>query len=125
MNLRKELADIKRLVVKVGSNVVTKKNGRCDIRKMRIIVEDICELQENGVEVVLVSSGAVNVGKFFLKKHLPREGKIDLQQSASAIGQPKLINKYSSLFHHLVDLISLALINFHLHSQKLYHHIFS
>ena len=110
MNLRKELADIKRLVVKVGSNVVTKKNGRCDIRKMRIIVEDICELQENGVEVVLVSSGAVNVGKFFLKKHLPREGKIDLQQSASAIGQPKLINKYSSLFEEQHSICSQILL---------------
>jgi len=108
--LRKELADIKRLVVKVGSNVVTKKNGRCDIRKMRIIVEDICELQENGVEVVLVSSGAVNVGKFFLKKHLPREGKIDLQQSASAIGQPKLINKYSSLFEEQHSICSQILL---------------
>ncbi len=110
MNLRKELADIKRLVVKVGSNVVTKKNGRWDIRKMRIIVEDICELQENGVEVVLVSSGAVNVGKFFLKKHLPREGKIDLQQSASAIGQPKLINKYSSLFEEQHSICSQILL---------------
>ncbi len=108
--MRKELADIKRLVVKVGSNVVTKKNGRCDIRKMRIIVEDICELQENGVEVVLVSSGAVNVGKFFLKKHLPREGKIDLQQSASAIGQPKLINKYSSLFEEQHSICSQILL---------------
>ena len=100
MDLRKELKGVKRLVVKVGSNVVTmKKNGKCDLRKMRIIVEDICELQEKyDVEVVLVSSGAVNVGKAFLKRHLPREGKIDLQQSASAIGQPKLINKYSQLF---------------------------
>lgn len=84
--------------MKVGSNVVTKSNGRCDLRKMRIIVEDICELQDKGVEVVLVSSGAVNVGKAFLKRHLPREGRLDLSQSASAIGQPKLINKYSSLF---------------------------
>ena len=98
MELRKELKEMKRIVVKVGSNVVTKSSGKCDLRKMRIIVEDICELQEAGIEVVLVSSGAVNVGKAFLKKHLPREGKIDLQQSASAIGQPKLINKYSSLF---------------------------
>ena len=77
---------------------------------MRIIVEDICELQENGVEVVLVSSGAVNVGKFFLKKHLPREGKIDLQQSASAIGQPKLINKYSSLFEEQHSICSQILL---------------
>jgi glutamate 5-kinase len=98
MQLRHELSDSKRVVIKVGSNVVTKKNGKCDLRKLRIIVEDICELQEQGLEVVLVSSGAQNVGKAFLKTMLPREGTVDLSQSASAIGQPKLINKYSALF---------------------------
>lgn len=96
--LREEFKGCKRFVVKVGSNVVTKKNGKCDLRKMRIIVEDICELIDEGYEVVLVSSGAVSVGKAFLKKMLPKEGRIDLQQSASSIGQPKLINKYSDLF---------------------------
>lgn len=98
MKLRKELTGIRRLVIKVGSNVVTKSNGKCDLRKMRILVEDICELQEAGIEVVLVSSGSVNIGKAYLKKFLPREGQIDLNQSASAIGQPKLMYKYSSLF---------------------------
>lgn len=98
MKLRKELENCKRVVVKVGSNVITKKDGRCDIRKMRIIVEDICELIDNDIEVILVSSGAVAVGKAFLKRMLPREGRVDLQQSASSIGQPKLINKYSQLF---------------------------
>lgn len=110
MELRKELKGISRIVVKVGSNVVTKSNGKCDLRKMRIIVEDICELREAGVEVVLVSSGAVNVGKAFLKKHLPREGKIDLQQSASAIGQPKLINTYSRLFEENQHICSQILL---------------
>lgn len=98
MQLRKELKECKRLVVKVGSNVVTRVDGKCDVRKMRIIVEDICELLDDGFEVILVSSGAVNVGKAFLKKMLPKKRQIDLQQSASSIGQPKLINKYSQLF---------------------------
>ncbi len=98
MKLRKELEGCKRFVVKVGSNVVTKENGKCDIRNMRIIVEDIGELIDHGYEVVLVSSGAVSVGKAFLKEMLPKAGRVDLQQSASAIGQPKLINQYSQLF---------------------------
>ena len=67
-SLRSELVGCKRIVVKVGSNVVTKKSGKCDLRKMRIIVEDICELVDMGFEIVLVSSGAVSVGKAFLKK---------------------------------------------------------
>ncbi len=97
-SVRSELDGCKRIVVKVGSNVVTKKSGKCDLRKMRIIVEDICELTDLGFEVILVSSGSVAVGKAFLKKMLPEEGGVDLQQSASSIGQPKLINRYSTLF---------------------------
>ncbi len=96
MNLRKDLVGAKRIVVKVGSNVITQPDGKCDLRRLRIIVEDICELLESGLEVVLVSSGAINVGKAFLDKYLPN--RIELQQSASAIGQPKLINKYTNLF---------------------------
>jgi len=98
MQLRSELDGCKRLVVKVGSNVVTKKNGRCDVRKMRIIVEDICDLIDQGFEIILVSSGAISVGTAYLKRMLPKKGRVDLMQSASSIGQPKLINQYSQLF---------------------------
>lgn len=110
MKLRRELEGCKRLVVKVGSNVVTKKSGSCDVRKMRIVVEDICELIESGIEVVLVSSGAVSVGKSFLKKMIPRKGRVDLQQSASSIGQPKLINRYSNLFEEQQHICSQILL---------------
>lgn len=96
MNLRKELTGVKRIVVKVGSNVITGPKGKCDLRRLRIIVEDICELIDKGFEVILVSSGAISVGKAFLDEYLPN--RIELQQSASAIGQPKLINKYTNLF---------------------------
>jgi glutamate 5-kinase len=96
--LRPELADISRLVIKVGSNVVIKEDGRCDRRKLRILVEDITELMDQGIEVILVSSGSVSLGKTYLKEHMPKEGRVDLQQSASSIGQPVLINIYSRLF---------------------------
>jgi glutamate 5-kinase len=108
MQLRAELKDVRRLVIKVGSNVVTKPNGKCDLRRLRIIVEDICELQREGFEVVLVSSGAVNVGRAFLEKHLPN--KVVIQQCASAIGQPKLINRYSSLFEENGSICSQILL---------------
>lgn len=110
MKLRKEMLGVKRLVVKVGSNVITNKNGNLNNRRVRKIVEDICELIDEGIEVVLVSSGAVSVGKSFLKEHLPRKGMIDLQHSASAIGQPKLINTYSRLFEENQKICSQILL---------------
>ncbi len=96
--LREKLKGTQRLVIKVGSNVVIKSDGRCDRRKLRILVEDIVDLMEAGIEVILVSSGSVSLGKTYLKEHLPREGRVDLQQSASSIGQPLLINIYTTLF---------------------------
>lgn len=110
MRLRKELKGLRRLVVKVGSNVVTNDDGSCDHRRMRILVEDICELKKNGVQVLLVSSGAVNIGKAFLNPKLFKENKIEAQQAASSIGQPKLIQKYCALFEENRALCSQILL---------------
>lgn len=98
MKFRRELKNIKRIVVKIGSGVITKKNGNIDNRKIRQIVEDICELIDAGVEVILVSSGAVSLGKNFLNEHVSKKDLVNIQHSASSIGQPKLLNTYSRVF---------------------------
>ena len=72
MELRKELDGCSRVVVKVGSSVITKSNGKIDTRKIRQIVEDISDLTDAGIEVVLVSSGAVAPGRSYLKRKMPR-----------------------------------------------------
>ncbi len=110
MTLREELKSCQRLVIKVGSNVVIKPDGRCDTRSLRILVEDIITLQESGIEVILVSSGSVSLGKTYLKEHTPRNGRVDLQQSASSIGQPILINIYSRLFEENQGICSQILL---------------
>lgn len=96
MKLRKNLKGIKRLVVKVGSNVVSCENGKCDLKRMSSLVDDICKLKDEGIDVLLVSSGAVNIGKSFLKNK--KLNSIEAQQAASSIGQPKLIQEYCKLF---------------------------
>ena len=110
MKFRKELSGVKRIVVKVGSSVITKENGKMHNRRMRRIVEDICDLVDEDVEVILISSGAVSLGKAFLKKHMPKKGRIDLQHSASAVGQPKLINTYSKIFEENQKICSQILL---------------
>lgn len=110
MKLRKELAGLKRLVVKVGSNVVTKKDGSFDNRRTRILVEDICELRSQGIQVLLVSSGAVNIGRPFLNPKLFKDSAIEAQQAASSLGQPKLMQKYCSLFEENGALCSQILL---------------
>jgi glutamate 5-kinase len=86
-----------RLVVKIGSNVLTRENGTLDVTRMSALTGQVVELKKAGVEVIVVSSGAVAAGKAAIQPH----SKLDMvssRQLFSAIGQVKLINHYSSLF---------------------------
>jgi len=88
---------MRRLVVKVGSNVLTRENGKLDVTRMSALVDQIASLKEDGYEVILVSSGAVASGRgeFHVDETLD---KVEQRQLYSAIGQVKLINLYYDLF---------------------------
>ena len=86
-----------RIAVKIGSNVLTKSDGMLDIARIEQIVEQVAELHQNGVEIVLVSSGAVASGKAELKPARKMDS-VELRQLFSAVGQAKLINCYYDLF---------------------------
>ena len=58
----------KRIAVKIGSNVLTRKDGALDVTRMSALVDQIAELRENGIEVILISSGAVASGRGELKE---------------------------------------------------------
>lgn len=86
-----------RIAIKVGSNVLTNKDGSVDDRRIAHIVDQIAALRSNGVEVVLISSGAVAYGRseITLPPHLD---SVSSRQILSAVGQAKLINRYYELF---------------------------
>ena len=88
---------MKRIVIKVGSNVLTRDNGKLDVTRMSAIVDQIAWLRQHDYEVILVSSGAVACGR----GELPMENdldKVEQRQLFSAIGQVKLIGLYYDLF---------------------------
>ena len=93
---------MKRIVVKVGSNVLTRTDGKLDVTRMSAIVDQIAWLRQKGYEVVLVSSGAVACGKRELKVDNPLDN-VEQRQLFSALGQVKLIGLYYDLFreHHI------------------------
>ena len=74
-----------RIAVKIGSNVLTKSDGMLDIARIEQIVEQVAELHQNGVEIVLVSSGAVASGKAELKPARKMDS-VELRQLFSAVG---------------------------------------
>lgn len=86
-----------RIVVKVGSNVLTRSDGTLDITRVSALVDQVIALRQMGVDVILVSSGAVAAGRSEIKT----KNKLDLisaRQIYSAVGQVKLLNYYYSLF---------------------------
>ena len=88
---------LKRIALKIGSNVLTRKDGTLDVTRMSSLVDQIAELHRNGLEIVLISSGAVASGR----SEIQIKGKLDdvsARQLYSAIGQAKLINRYYDLF---------------------------
>ncbi len=88
------LAHVKRVVIKIGSGVISDLNG-LDLERIAILCEDVHALRQRGYEVILVSSAAVAAGKADLgitgsALSLP----LPLKQAAAAIGQSRLMRAY-------------------------------
>jgi glutamate 5-kinase len=90
------LNNVKRVVVKVGSNVLTEDHG-LNLRAIRSISRQICRLIDDGIEIILVSSGAMASGirKVGLDK---RPDEIPKRQAIAAVGQAGLIMAYEKAF---------------------------
>lgn len=92
------LSKFKRIVVKVGSGVLTRKNS-LNIDVINSIARQICVLHDRGMQVILVSSGAMAAGvkKIGLKK---RPSETPKRQAISAIGQADLIREWEKAVEH-------------------------
>ncbi len=86
-----------RIVVKVGSNVLTTDEGKLDITRMSALIDQIAFLRRNGFDIILVSSGAVACGRKELKVDHSLDS-VEQRQLFSAMGQVKLVNLYYDLF---------------------------
>jgi len=87
---------VKRMVIKIGSNVLTENNG-LNLTAIRSITRQICRLIDAGLEVILVSSGAMASGvkKVGLTK---RPDELPQRQAVAAVGQAGLIMEYEKAF---------------------------
>lgn len=86
-----------RLVIKVGTNVLTRPDGRLDVTNISHLVDQIAELKRQGIPLVLVSSGAVGAGRELLDMAADT-GEVARRQVLSAIGQVRLMELYRQLF---------------------------
>ncbi|MBN18647.1 MAG: glutamate 5-kinase [Chloroflexi bacterium] len=99
-----------RIVVKAGTSLLTNGLQGLDLNFMNRFVDQVSNLHENGVEVVLISSGAVGAGRIKLS------GSIDIKhlsfrQMLASIGQPHLMYAYEELFSKKNIIVAQALLS--------------
>ena len=98
---RSKLKDKKRIVVKIGSSSLQHpQTGELDYIKLEILVRELCNLKNQGKDVVLVTSGAIAQGRRAM--HLSDEdfsqNRIAMKQACAAIGQARLMMTYERIF---------------------------
>lgn len=97
-NIREQLKDKKRIVVKIGSSSLIHENtGNMNYLKLERLVRILSDLNNQGKDVILVSSGAIGIGRKMLSlKEKP--ATVALKQACAAVGQGQLMMTYQKLF---------------------------
>jgi glutamate 5-kinase len=113
------LAHVRRVVIKIGSGVISGKAG-LDLERIAVLCEDVHALRRKGYEVILVSSGAVAAGKADLGI-VGKPPTIPLKQAAAAIGQSRLMRVYKeSLRRHGITAAQILLTRDDLANRRRY-----
>ena len=93
----RELTRIRRLVVKVGSGLITAREAGLDPGRIGALADELAAVRQHGTEVALVSSGAVVAGMARLRLQV-RPRSIPEKQAAAAVGQSALMEHYETAF---------------------------
>lgn len=110
MNYREQLKDKKRIVIKIGSSSLThSETGYLDYEKLDKLARILTNLRNMGKDVILVSSGAVAVGRKVLgltEKNL----ELAKKQACAAVGQAQLMMTYNKLFSEYIQQVAQILM---------------
>ncbi|HHV16378.1 MAG TPA: glutamate 5-kinase [Gelria sp.] len=109
LSRRKNLKDCRRVVVKLGTSTLTYSNGQLNLRRIERLVREMADLHNRGMEVLLVSSGAIGVGANRMGyKKIPKT--MPEKQALAAIGQGALIQLYEKLFSEYNKIVAQVLL---------------
>lgn len=94
--IRQDFINVKRIVIKLGTNVLRNDEGEVALSRIYSFIEDIAKLVKSGKEVIVVTSGAVGLGK----KKLNLESTLEdgVKQACAAVGQSRLMSFYENGF---------------------------
>ena len=98
MNVREAVKDKKRIVIKIGSSsLMHNETGKLNLGKIEKLVRTIVDIKNSGKDVVLVSSGAIAVGRMAIGLN-EKPDELPVKQACAAIGQAKLMMVYQKIF---------------------------
>ena len=97
---REKMKDKKRIVIKIGSSSLQHaQTGDLDYTKLDVLVRELCDIRNRGKDVVLVTSGAVAVGrKAVMRQGIDQDDPTAVKQACAAIGQARLMMTYQKIF---------------------------
>ena len=106
---RELLKNANRVVIKIGTSSLTYENGHTNLNRIGKLSRVICDLVNQGKEIILVSSGAIGIGIDRLK--LPERPKqVSEKQAVAAVGQLALMNIYERFFSEFSQIIAQVLL---------------
>jgi glutamate 5-kinase len=107
---RKRLRAARRAVIKLGTGIVTGSDGQFNVEQLAPVARTIAALKKDGRQIVLVSSGAVGLGRGRLGLHRDRLNDLVMRQACAAVGQSLLMHEYEKLFQaHGIQLAQVLL----------------
>jgi len=106
---REDFINIKRVVVKVGTSTLSYKNGRLNFQRMGLLAKTLSALRKMGLQVVLVSSGAIGVGAGRLNL-TKKPSTLAFKQALAALGQAQLMKIYQKLFDNYNQWVAQVLL---------------
>lgn len=89
---------MKRIVVKIGTNVITKSDGSLNVSVLKGLVDQIARIKKKGYHVIVVSSGAMAAGRAVIGTEEHQKDKVVQRQLLTAVGQVHLVSTYDKFF---------------------------
>ena len=107
--MRQDLKESRRVVVKVGTSTIVYPNGRMNLKRMDELAWVLTDLRNRGMDVILVSSGAIGVGanRMAMKE---RPTDVRKKQASAAVGQAMLMQVYHNFFDRYNQVVAQVLL---------------
>ena len=107
---QQRLQAARRAVIKLGTGIVTGSEGQFNVELLDPVARTIARLKKDGRQIVLVSSGAVGLGRGRLALHRDRLNDLVMRKACAAVGQSLLMHEYEKLFQaHGIQLAQVLL----------------